>query len=53
MPPKESLDMGCNISNDISNYGLISNKNGARDQKIILMKNFNVFLESAVFKIRP
>ena len=37
--------------NDISNYGLISNRNGARDQKLILMKNFNFFLESAVFKI--
>ena len=39
--------------NYISNYGLISIRNGARDQKIILMKNFNFFLESAVFKIRP
>jgi hypothetical protein len=33
--------------NNISNYGLISNRNGARHQKIILMKNFNFFLESA------
>jgi hypothetical protein len=38
---------------DISNYGLILNRNGARDEKIILMKKFNFFLESAVFKIRP
>ena len=37
--------------NDKSNFGLILNRNGARDQKIILMKNFNLFLESAVFKI--
>jgi hypothetical protein len=33
--------------NDISNYGLISNRNGAKDQKI----TFNLFLESAVFKV--
>jgi hypothetical protein len=39
--------------NDIRNYGLILNKNGARDQKIILMKKLNFLLESAVFKIRP
>ena len=39
--------------NDISNYGLILNRNGARDQKIIFMKNFILFLEPAVFKIRP
>jgi hypothetical protein len=38
--------------NDISNYGLIFNKNGAKDKKIILMKKFNFFLESAVFEIR-
>jgi hypothetical protein len=30
--------------NDISNYGLILNRNGARDQKIILMKKFNFLL---------
>ena len=35
--------------NDISNYGLILNRNGARDQKIILMKKFIFFLESAHF----
>jgi hypothetical protein len=28
--------------NDISNYGLISNRNGARDQKIILMKSLTI-----------
>ena len=39
--------------NDKSNFGLILNRNGARDQKIILMKNLNFFLESAVLKIRP
>ena len=39
--------------NDITNYGLILNRNGAREQKIILMKKFNFFLESVVFKIRP
>ena len=33
--------------NDKSNFGLILNRNGARDQKIILMKNL------AVLKIRP
>jgi hypothetical protein len=35
----------------VCNYDLILNRNGARDQKIILMKNFNFFLESAVYKI--
>jgi hypothetical protein len=39
--------------NDISNYGLIFNTHSAKDQIIILMKNFNFFLESAVVKIRP
>jgi hypothetical protein len=34
--------------NDISNYGLISNTHGARDQNIIFMKNSNFFLESVV-----
>ena len=29
--------------NDISNYGLILNRNGARNQKIILMKKFIFF----------
>ena len=38
---------------DISNYGLILNRNGARDQKIIMMKKFNFILESAVMIIRP
>jgi hypothetical protein len=38
--------------NDISNYGLIFNTHSARDQIIILMKNLNFFLESAVMKIR-
>jgi hypothetical protein len=33
--------------NDISNYGLILDTYGARDQNKILMKNFQFFQESA------
>ena len=36
--------------NDICNYGLISNNDGARDEN---MKNINCFLESLVFLIGP
>jgi hypothetical protein len=43
----------CFAGNYISNYGLILNTYGARDQNKILMKNFKFFLESAVVKIRP
>jgi hypothetical protein len=39
--------------NNINNYGLILNTNGARDQNKILMKNSKCFLESAVIKIIP
>jgi hypothetical protein len=38
--------------NDISNYGLILNTYGARDQNKILVKNFKFFLKFAVVKIR-
>jgi hypothetical protein len=42
MPSKDSFEFA---GNHISSFGLILNKNGARDQKIILMKKFNFFLE--------
>jgi hypothetical protein len=51
IPPKDSLGTVC--GKDIANFGLISNRNVARDHKIILMKNFIFFLESGLLKIRP